>query len=128
MRPHLDYEDTIYHMPGKMCEYSLNITLLNLMERLESVQYFAALAVTGALRGSSREKLYAELGWESLNLRRWSRRLALFYKIVRNLAPGYTRSPTPHLHLSQYSIRNQDAIERIKARTEKFESGFYPNC
>ena len=52
-----------------------------MMEKLESVQYSAALAVTGAWKGTSREKLHNELGWESLNLRRRSRHLALFFKI-----------------------------------------------
>ena len=32
------------------------------MEKLESVQYSAALAVSGTLRGTSREKQYTELG------------------------------------------------------------------
>ena len=72
---------------------------------LESVQYSAALAVTGAWRGTSREKLYNELGWESLNLRRWSRRLALFFKIVNNLTPEYTRQPIPPLPQSNYRLR-----------------------
>ena len=35
-------------------------------ERLEPIQYNAALAVTGAIRGSSKEKLYQKLGFESL--------------------------------------------------------------
>ena len=39
-------------------------------EKLESIQYNAALAVTGAIRGSSSEKLYQELGLESLQSRR----------------------------------------------------------
>ena len=98
------------------------------MEKLESVQYSAALAVTGTWRGSSQEKLYAELGWESLNLRRWSRRLILFYKTINHLTPEYTRDPIPPLHQSQYCFRNQDVIGRIRARTEIFESSFYPNC
>ena len=34
--------------------------------KLESIQYNAALAITGAMRGSSREKNYQELGFESL--------------------------------------------------------------
>ena len=70
MRPHLDYGDVIYHTPAKVCEFSQNIVLPNLMEKLESVQYSAALAVTGTWRGTSREKLYAELGWEPLSCRR----------------------------------------------------------
>ena len=35
-------------------------------EKLESVQYKAALAITGATQGTSREKIYQELGLESL--------------------------------------------------------------
>ena len=33
---------------------------------MESIQYNAALAITGAIRGTSREKLYQELGLDSL--------------------------------------------------------------
>ena len=70
MRPHLDYGDAFYHIPAKVCEFSGNIILPNLMEKLESVQYSAARAVSGTWKGKSREKLYAELGWESLSCRR----------------------------------------------------------
>ena len=98
------------------------------MEKLESVQYSAALAVTRTWRGTSREKLYTELGWEPLSSRRWSRRLTLFYKFVNNLSPEYTVDPIPPLQQSQYRLRNQDVIGRLNARTEKFKSTFYPNC
>ena len=128
VRPHLDYGDVIYHIPEKVCEFSQYIILPNLMEKLESVQYSAALAVSGAWRGTSREKLYTELGWESLSSRRWSRRLTLFYKFVNNLSPEYTVDPIPPLHQSQYCLRDQDVIGRMRARTEKFKSTFYPNC
>ena len=72
IRPHLDCGDVIYHDPPKICEFSGNVTLTNLMEKLESVQYSVALAITGTWRGTPREKLYAELGWESIGLRRSS--------------------------------------------------------
>ena len=100
----------------------------NLMEQLEAVQYSAALAVSGAWRGTSRAKLYTELGWESLSSRRWCRRLTLFYKFKNNLTPRSTVDPIPPLHQSQCCLRDQDVIGRIKARTEKFKSTFYPNC
>ena len=129
VRTHLDYGDVIYHIiPAKVCEFSQNIILPNLMEKLESVQYSAALAVTGTWRGTSRDKLYTELGWESLSSRRWSRRLTLFYKFVNNLCPEYTVDPIPPLHQSQYRLRDQDVIGRLRARTDKFKSSFYPNC
>ncbi len=128
VRPHLDYGDVIYHIPAKVCEFSGNTILPNVMEKLESIQYSAALAVSGTWKGTSREKLYAELGWESLSLRRWSRRLTLFYKFINNLAPDYTTDPIPPQRQSRYSLRKQDVIGRIRARTEKFQSSFYPHC
>ena len=128
VRPHLDYGDVIYHIPAKTCEFSQNTFLPDLMEKIESVQYSAALAITGTWRGTSRQKLYAELGWESLSSRRWSRRLTLFYKIMNNLAPDYTMVPIPQLHQSHYSLRKRDVVGQIMARTEKFKSSFYPYC
>ena len=37
------------------------------MTKVERIQYQAALAITGAWQGSSRTKMYDELGWESLS-------------------------------------------------------------
>lgn len=37
-------------------------------EKLESIQYDAYLAITGAMRGSSKEKIYEELGLQPLQL------------------------------------------------------------
>ena len=39
-------------------------------EKLESVQCKAALAITGAIQGTSRDKIYEKLGLESLKARR----------------------------------------------------------
>ena len=128
VRLHLDYGDVIYHIPKKVCDFSHEVTLHRLMERLESVQYSAGLAITGAWKGTSRDKIYEELGWESLNDRRWSRRLVLFFKFINELAPEYTRHPIPRIRWSNYALRNQAVVGRINARTERFESSFYPNC
>ena len=59
LRPHLDYGDVIY-------DRAFNESFQN---KVEFVQYNAALAITGAIRGSSMEKLYQEIGLESLKLR-----------------------------------------------------------
>ena len=80
LRPHLDYGDVIY-------DRAFNESFQN---KLESVQYNAALAITGAIRGSSREKLYQELGLESLKSRRWYRKLCLLCKYEKiNIALTY---------------------------------------
>ena len=62
VRPHLDYGDVTY-------DQSHNSTF---NQEMESIQYNAVLAVTGAIRGPSREKVYEELGLESLQQWRWN--------------------------------------------------------
>ena len=87
VRPDLDYCDVIYHIPVKtreMSNFDCSRTLQYSMKLLESTQYQAALAVSGAWKGSSREKNYEELGWESLDHRRTFRRLTQFYKIMNS--------------------------------------------
>ena len=46
-----------------------------LHDKLESVHYNACLAINGAIRDTSTEKLYQELGLESLKFRHWFRKL-----------------------------------------------------
>ena len=53
--------------------------------------------VTGAIQGSSREKLHQEFSLEHLHQRRWMRRLCLFYKIFHNKVPKYVHSPIPSM-------------------------------
>ena len=91
IRPHLDYGDIIYDQA-----YNLSFH-----QKLEPIQYNAALALTGAIRGSSREKLYQKLGLESLQLRRWYRKLCCFYKTYNKQAPGYLTEliPTAMRHI-----------------------------
>ena len=52
-------------------------------QKLESIQYNAALAITGAIRGTFREKLYQELGLESLQKQVGIENGATFLKRVK---------------------------------------------
>ena len=52
----------------------------NFQNKLEKVQYRACLAITGAIQGTSRQKLYDELGLHSLSKRRWRNKLIFFIK------------------------------------------------
>ena len=54
VRPHLDYGELIYD--ESYCQ------------QIERIQYNASLAITGAIKGTSRPKLYTEIGLESLSL------------------------------------------------------------
>ena len=73
LRPHLDYGDVIYD----------RAFIKSFQNKLESVQYNDALAITGAIRGSTREKFYQELGLESLKSRRWYQKLCLLFKFEK---------------------------------------------
>ena len=128
VRPHLDYCDMIYHIPVKTREtvdfdYTRNLNYL--MNILESTQYQAALAVSGAWKGTSREKIYDELGWESLDLRRIFRRLIQFYKIMTGMTPDYLRTPIPSLHGHLFGYRITNVLDNIFCRTDRYNNSFY---
>ena len=67
----------------------------------------------GTWLGTSCEKFSNELGWESLNKQRLSRRRTLFYKITNNLTPDYTKDSIPSLHQPKYLLCNQDVFGKI---------------
>ena len=62
VRSHLDNCDIIYHVPSHQNQAPLGVTLNSVMEKVERIQYQSVLAISGAWRGSSRSKLYEELG------------------------------------------------------------------
>ena len=73
----IDYGDIIYDL----------VYNLSFHPKLESIQYNAALALTGAIKGKSREKLYQELGLELFDCD--DSIGSCFYKIYNKQAPDY---------------------------------------
>ena len=108
IRPHLDYGDIIYHQPNNV----------SLCQKIESIQYQAALAVTGAIHETSQTKLYNELQIDSMNLRQW------FTRLKSSGLPQYLndRIPKPSLH---YTTRFSP-LPNFKVRTELFRNSFFP--
>ena len=115
VRPHLDYGDIIYD----------NSSNASLSQIIESVQYNATLAITGAIRGSSREKLYHELGLESLHDRRWYRKLCFYYNIKHNDCHLYLMELLPNVKSSGYSLHSNQSL--YYSRTERFKASFFPS-
>ena len=97
--------------------------MLRFSQMIESVQYNAALAITGAIRGSSREKLYQELGFESLHDRRWHRKLCFYFKIRHNNCPLYL---TELFAAMETSLRSNLTVPKVS--TERFKSTFPRSC
>ena len=127
IRPHLDFCDVIYHLPCITNPFDSSINLNYLMNTLERIQYHAALAITGAWKGTSLNKIYDELGWESLTDRRYCRRLFHFYKIQNNLTPQYMKDHLPPTISHSYSTRSQYVLHEEKCNLDSYRGSFYPD-
>ena len=116
VRPYFDYGDILYDQAYNMSFH----------QKLESIQYNACCALTGAIRGTSKEKFYQELGLESLQLRRWYRKLGMFYKICKNKSPQYLFKLIPEkTHV--YATKNVDNIPYFEIRHNFFKNPFFPS-
>ena len=116
IRPHLDYGDIIY-------DQTYNASF---HQTLELLQYNACLAITGAIRGTSRGKLYEELDLESLQLHRWLRKLSCFYKLFKSEHPHYLFKLIPPRR-SSYVTRNIHNIPFFKIRHTFLKNSFFPS-
>ena len=115
IRPHLDYGDAIYDQPSNN----------GLSEKIESIQYNSALAVTGAIRGTSRVKSreYLDLRLESLKDRRWLRQLCYLHKALSEKLPTFLYELIPpilnsHHHPGCYRV--------LYCRKDLFRNSFLP--
>ena len=114
IRPHPDYCDVIYDQPNNE----------SFCAKIERIQYNAALAITGAIRGTSQIKMYKELGLESLGFIRWFRRLYTFFKIKIHAKPKYllNKMPSSQIH---YNTGNADQVETYYCRTDICKNSFF---
>ena len=112
IQTNLDYADIIYDKPNNM----------NICNKI--LRFNAALAITGAIRGSSKEKLYQELGFEYFSSRRWLRKLCLFYEIVVKKSPNYLYNYVSTVNQS-YQTRSSDKFLHMCCRTKYFANSFF---
>ena len=114
--PHLDYGDVLY-------DQAFN----NLFkEKLESNQYIVCLALAGAIRGTSKVKIYRKLGLESIRDCRWCRKLCLFEKVLENKNPKNLSSLIPTRCLL-YSTWNIYKITLPNTKHNFFKSSYFPS-
>ena len=103
IRPHFDIGDIARVHP-------FNNSFQN---KIESIPYSACLTIPCAIRGTSKERLYEELDLESLQHRRWYRKLCYLYKIVVNISPNYLFKVIPTSN-TIYKTRNTNDIPLMK--------------
>ena len=118
---HLDYGDIIY-------EKAYNSSF---HQKIEYVQYKACLSITGAIRGTSKEKPYDELGLESLQLRRWFRKLCYFMLLNESYA-NFTNMNLLSIFSNEfhfpYTTRNTENIPLFKIKHNFFKNLFFPSA
>ena len=95
IRPFLDHGGVLYDQAFSN----------SFQEKLDSIQYNVCLPLTGAVRGTTKEKFYQEMGLESLRDRRWWRKFYLFYKVLENENSKYFFS-LGTIRRSFYSTQN----------------------
>ena len=82
-----------------------------------------SLAITGAIRGTSQEKLYQELGLESLRSRRWLRRMCYFYKLIKTQKPPNLFNLIPP---KLNSFRHPSIYSAMRCRKDYLKNSFIP--
>ena len=95
--------------------------------RLEQIQYRAAKLVTGALHLTSKEKLNAELGWETIATRADTLGLGIFFKtlvggnrpLIRQCMPTF--APT-----TVHNTRHKPQFLPFPLGKVKFQNSFFP--
>ena len=114
IRNRLDYANIIYDQAYNSAFH----------DKLESIQYNVCLTIIGAIRGSSTEKIYQELGLECLKSRRWFRKLCHFHKIFNEKSPSYLFNLIPNFDKTRLSYN----IPPIKVRHDNFKNLFFPSA
>ena len=114
IRPHLYYGEIIYDQSD----------IDSFINKVESVQYNAALAIIGSIKGTSKERIYRELGFENLVDRRWFRRICTFCKIVKGISPTYLQNYLPVIQHSRNPTR-QNLFSVIPSERHFFGNIFF---
>ena len=82
------------------------------------------LPITGAIRGTSKEKFYQDLGLESLEERRWYWKLRYFYKIFGKKSSTYLLN-TIIVSSRSYFTSYVENISSFKVRHDSLKIVFF---
>ena len=118
IRPLLEYSDSVW-----------DNVFAESKKQLDAVHIEAARIITGATKPCSLEKLFADLGWESLQQRRNKHKLTILYKIINGLTPQYLQDTLPQLvqETKSYDLRNSNDIRNPRTNANLFFNSFFPS-
>ena len=116
IRPLLEYSDSVWDNCSNEAK-----------KQLDSIHIEAARIITGATKLCSINKLFVDIGWDSLQNRRNKHKLVIFYKIMNGLTPDYLSGCVPPLvqDTTTYNLRNSNDIQSLHANTNLFYNSFF---
>ena len=83
--------------------------------------------MTVAWRGTSRQRLYNELGWESLYDRRWYQCLCDLFVLKKQHSSQYLVTEIPNERQLTYNLRNPPVYDQNIGRTNRFANTYFQN-
>ena len=118
IRPLLEYGDVIW---DNCTPYEKN--------ELDKSPKKAARITTGTTKLVSLDKLYKEVGWQTLHRRRHNHKITLFYKMFNQLTQVYLSSLIPQQvnDFSHQNIRNSNDNHTIRSNTSLYHNSFIPS-
>ncbi len=117
IRPLLEYADIVW---DNCTQYE--------KDAVEKIQIEAARITSGATRLVSIDSLYTEICWETLEHRRHSHKLNIFYKMKNGISPTYLIDIVPpEIDTSRYNFRNSDNVQLVRSRTTLYFNSFLPS-
>ena len=129
VRPHLDYGDTVFDI-AELDKLSIFPSLPSnfISKEVEKIQYKAARIVSGAWKGTSRDKLYENLGWESLQSRRTTRKLCILYEVKNTNFPAYLKNILDNQEFTERSrYFNTATLKPFICKSKSFKLSFFPS-
>ena len=98
---------------------------------IEQIQIEAAKLITGAVKGTKHERLYADTQWQTLQKRRATQKIIQIHKMVKNEAPDFLSNLIGFLPETTHNIRyrtNSLNLEPIFAHTNLYYDSFLPSA
>ena len=116
VRPLLEYSDSVWD--------NCSLASKKLLDTVE-----ATGIVHGGTKLCSVDKLFQELGWEQLQIRRNKHKLVTFTYSMHGLALSYFFDLVPPRisETNDYSLRNADHIQNFRSNSHLFPESFFPS-
>ena len=95
--------------------------------RYDRIQYNAARLVSSTHNYTSKEKLFSELGWESIENRAYILGICMFHKIVKGETRPLLKSLLPEFNnTNHYNLRTLKPLKPFPFKGVKYSKSFFP--